>query len=186
MLVYKITNKISGKVYIGQTNRSIEDRWREHCKPALKTRSYLSAAIQKYGKDNFDIEILGTSNTQDELDKLENELIKSNNAMHPNGYNLREGGSGGRLSEEAKEKVRKANLGRVKGEETRKKLSKVNTGHAPAYCRPVIGTHIETGEIIELPHADAMPDKFHYNCVHRCAKGERKQHKGFTWKYKEI
>jgi group I intron endonuclease len=184
MFVYKVLNKLNGKVYIGQTNRPIEERWKEHCKPALRGRSYLSAAIQKYGKDHFDIEILEKANSQEELDKLEFDLINSNGAMFPNGYNLREGGRGGTLSEEAKDKVRKANIGKIKSEETRKKLSKASKGHVAHYSRPVIGISIETGEIIEMTHADAMPERFHYNCVHRCAKGERKKHKGFTWKYK--
>lgn len=184
MLIYKVTNNITGKIYIGQTNRSTKERWKEHCKPALKTRSYLSAAIQKYGKENFMIEELAKVSTQDELDQLEVKLIEEHNAMFPNGYNLRAGGSGGCLSEESKDKLRKVNIGRKVSKETLEKMKLSNVGNIPTSRRPVIGTNIKTGEIIEMNHADAIPERFHYNCVHRCAKGERKKHKGFTWKYK--
>ena len=56
MYIYKITNKINKKIYIGQTTRSIEERWKGHCKPSMTARSLISRAIQKYGKENFIIE----------------------------------------------------------------------------------------------------------------------------------
>ncbi len=184
MIIYKITNTLTGLAYIGQTNRTIEDRWKEHCKPALKTRSYLSNAIQKYGKQNFKIELLQRAKTQSELDKLEENFIQLNNTIYPTGYNLRAGGKGGKLSKEAKDKLKKKNLGKRLNYETRTKISKANKGKEAVHVRPVIGTNIKTGETIELKHANAIPEKFHYNCIHRCAKGERKSHKGFAWKYK--
>lgn len=183
MLIYKVTSLINGMTYIGQTNRSIEERWKEHCKPALRTRSYLSNAIQKYGKENFKIEELAKASSQEELDLLEDKVISELNTLFPNGYNLRHGGMGGKLSDEAKVKVSKASKGRVKSAATKEKLRKANIGRPNINARPVIGTNIKTGEIIRLKNPMAMPERFHYNCVHRCAKGERKQHKGFTWKY---
>jgi len=184
MKLYKVTNTKNGKVYIGQTNRSIEERWKEHCKPALRERSYLSNAIQKYGKENFAVEELAKCETQEELDKQEDELINSHNSMSPNGYNLRHGGMGGKLSEEAKEKVRQARIGKKHSNESKKKMSESNKGITPVSARPVIGTNLKTGEKIYLEHAYA-DKRFHYNCIHRCAKGERKQHKGFKWNYVE-
>ena len=112
MIVYKVVNKINGKAYIGQTTRSVEDRWVEHCKPALQSRSYLSNAIQKYGKENFIVEELSKANTQEELDTLESNLIDKHQTMFPGGYNLRMGGSGGAMSEEAKLKIGNASRGR--------------------------------------------------------------------------
>lgn len=99
--------------YIGQTNRDIEERWLEHCKPSLSTRSYLSNAVQKYGKDNFKIEELAKANSQEELDLLENKAIMKHDTLFPNGYNLMTGGNGG---------------GRVWTEESKQKLSKTNKG----------------------------------------------------------
>ena len=55
MIVYKVTNKINNKIYIGITTRNINIRWKEHCN--LRARSsILKSAISKYGKDNFIIE----------------------------------------------------------------------------------------------------------------------------------
>lgn len=113
MLIYKIINLINGMSYVGQTNRNIEERWLEHCKPSLATRSYLSNAIQKYGKDNFKIEQLAKADSQEELDLLENKAIMNCNTLFPNGYNLMTGGNGG---------------GRVWSEESKQKLSKTNKG----------------------------------------------------------
>lgn len=122
MYIYKVTNKINGMVYIGQTNRSIWKRWEEHCKPALKTRSYLSAAIQKYGKDNFSVEILNDAWSQIQLNKLEKHYIQLHGAMSPNGYNLRGGGAGGVHSEETKVKIGAANKGKKLSQETKDKV----------------------------------------------------------------
>ena len=185
MLLYKITNKLDGKAYIGQTNRSIEKRWREHCKPALKSRSYLSAAIQKYGKENFCIETLLTADTQEELDLLEDRLINEHNTFSPNGYNLKSGGRGGCLGLEAREKVRKANLGRINSVITRKKISEANMGRVIVQTRkPIIGINIKTGKELHLSCAgDGTALGFDHTCIAKCAIGKRKSHKGFVWKY---
>lgn len=61
--IYKISNKINGKFYIGQRN-DIERRWKEHCSPTrYKTSNIpLEWAIYKYGKDNFSLEVLQECN----------------------------------------------------------------------------------------------------------------------------
>jgi group I intron endonuclease len=124
MIVYKVINKINGMSYIGQTNRDIQERWTEHCKPALQARSYLSNAIQKYGKENFEIQELKKATSQEELDDLEDKVIKEHCTMWPNGYNLRNGGSGGSLSEEAKRKIGNASRGRKQSPELIAKITK--------------------------------------------------------------
>lgn len=53
--IYKITNNINNKIYIGQSVH-IKRRWAEHCKPS--SDSLISKAIKKYGKDNFTFEII--------------------------------------------------------------------------------------------------------------------------------
>lgn len=101
MFIYKITNKINGKVYIGQTIRSLEIRWAEH-KYSKKTA--ISKAIQKYGEENFKIEEIDGANSQSELNYKEWLLIHKFNSLDRNkGYNSTEGGgAGGRRSEESK------------------------------------------------------------------------------------
>lgn len=85
MLIYKITNKINGKVYIGQTIRSLKKRFNEHCN---NKKSTISKAIQKYGKENFTIEEIDGANNQSELNYKEWLLIYKFNSLTPNGYNI--------------------------------------------------------------------------------------------------
>ena len=66
--IYKITNQINQKVYIGLTSRSIEQRWQEHLRSVetLKEKRPLYRAIAKYGKDNFTIE---------QIEEVENDFL---------------------------------------------------------------------------------------------------------------
>jgi group I intron endonuclease len=57
MIIYKITNKVNGKIYVGQTTRSLEERWYGHCSTANQ-HGILGKALIKYGKENFRQEIL--------------------------------------------------------------------------------------------------------------------------------
>lgn len=84
--IYKITNLINQKSYIGQSVH-IERRFAEHCFPS-KT-SVISQAIQKYGKENFLFEVIEECE-KSELDKKEQYWIKTLNTLIPNGYNVAE------------------------------------------------------------------------------------------------
>ena len=64
--IYKITNLLNGKIYIGQSIH-IEKRWKEHCQNSSK--SLISQAIQKYGKENFSFQILEECNENQLLEK---------------------------------------------------------------------------------------------------------------------
>lgn len=128
MFIYRIINKKNGKIYVGQTIRSIEERWGGHCSSALKDSNNLfHNAINKHGKDSFEIEELAKASTQDELDKLEDFYIKSNNTLHPHGYNLKTGGSNGAVySDISKEKMSKSKLGSSVPVDVREKMSKTH------------------------------------------------------------
>jgi group I intron endonuclease len=89
-IIYKITNKITNKVYIGQTRFSVDKRFKEHCKSDNKT--YIKSTISKYGKDAFVIEELASSLSYSYLDELEKYFIGIYNSLAPNGYNLTNGG----------------------------------------------------------------------------------------------
>lgn len=59
--IYKITNQINGKLYIGKTNRTIQERFKEHCRDYLKRgneKRPLYSAMKKYGIRNFSIELI--------------------------------------------------------------------------------------------------------------------------------
>lgn len=105
--IYKLTSP-SGKSYIGQTVRSIEDRFKQHVNRArLDDKlgcTYLNAAIKKYGFDNFKHEILLEINNN-LLDEYEIKLIDVYNTLEPNGYNLTKGGHTTQYSEASKKKM---------------------------------------------------------------------------------
>ena len=86
---------VNGKQYVGQTTRTLEQRWREHCSNSSRC-TYLHNAIEKYGKENFKVEQIDVALDQDELDYKEQQYIKCLNTFVPNGYNLNTGGSAGR------------------------------------------------------------------------------------------
>jgi group I intron endonuclease len=126
MIVYKITNKINGKVYIGQSTRELQQRWSSHCCDAKTRRANnkLHNAIKKYGPEAFEIEVLEKAETQEALDILEQKYIELYQSMGSKGYNLKSGGqSHNRYSKEARERMRNAKLGRQIPEEVRAKMS---------------------------------------------------------------
>lgn len=88
MWIYKITNIQNNKVYIGQTIRPVEQRFRRHINDALNNilDTHFARAIRKYGKDNFIIEIIDTAKSQDELNQKEQYWIKYYDSVK-NGYN---------------------------------------------------------------------------------------------------
>jgi group I intron endonuclease len=130
MIIYKITNNINSKIYIGQTIDSLDKRWKRHNWKCTTNRNAMAitSAIKKYGKENFTIEEIDKAENLTELNEKEVYYIKLYNSISPNGYNLTSGGDNKRLSEETKIKISKSNKGRKISEETRKKLSESHKG----------------------------------------------------------
>jgi len=95
--IYKITNTISNKCYIGETKKSNPYlRWNEHKRKITQGIGCpaLQDAVKKYGIENFKFEILIVCFDEDRF-KYEIEYIKKFNSISPNGYNLTKGGEGG-------------------------------------------------------------------------------------------
>lgn len=88
MFIYKITNVINNKVYIGQTIRPIEERFKRHINDSLNNilDTHFARAIRKYGADNFIIEKIDFADSQNELNKKEQYWIRFYNSVI-NGYN---------------------------------------------------------------------------------------------------
>lgn len=131
--VYKITNKVTNKIYIGITNQGSGARYRHHWyESRIGEPSPIHRSMAKYGEDNFTLEIIDFADTYDELKEKEKYWIKQYNSTDKSiGYNLTEGGDGtfGRKhSEETKEKIRQKALGRKVSEETKKKMSETRLG----------------------------------------------------------
>ena len=83
--IYKITNKLNGKVYIGQS-RDIDARWRQHIN--AKDNYAIHNAIKKYGKENFKFEVL-LECPIDMLNVWERDMIALYDCISPNGYNIK-------------------------------------------------------------------------------------------------
>ncbi|MBN1046202.1 hypothetical protein DVW08_12705 [Clostridium botulinum] len=130
MLIYKVINKINNKIYIGQTTQTIERRWEGHlydCKKAKNNKFY--NAINKYGKENFKIEIVENDiSSQALLNEREIYWIKFYDS-YKSGYNSTLGGEESPMHYKAvREKVSSTNKGRVFSEEHRKKISIAHKG----------------------------------------------------------
>ena len=94
--IYKITNKINGKSYIGQTIQNVKERFYQHC--ATKCSKAVSnmaihRAIKKYGKSNFTVEVIEEIDSAN-LNDRERYWIKYYNSYN-NGYNSTKGGQDG-------------------------------------------------------------------------------------------
>lgn len=111
MLIYKIENLINGRMYIGQTTKSLEKRIvsykgdvSTYKKGKYKAKSKIIAAIAKYGFENFKFFIIDKASTQEELDLKEKFWIAIyNSTVQGIGYNIQLGGFGiGKHSEETR------------------------------------------------------------------------------------
>jgi group I intron endonuclease len=131
MFIYMLLNKINGKVYVGQTVRDVNDRLRQHKVDGARRAKNLpiTLAIHKYGWSAFEKFVLGTAQTQEELNTLEQHWIAHYDCLAPRGYNLKDGGQqGGRMHEETKRKIGAARRGRKHTDESRARMSASSVG----------------------------------------------------------
>lgn len=136
--IYKISNSINNKVYIGQTCHPLKRRFNEHCfKNSRCTK--IANAIKKYGKENFKIEPITIAHTQNISDYWEVYFIKSFQTLNRDkGYNLREGGSKGKFNnkgrkhtQEELKKMSESQRGRTISEEAKRKMSIAKQNYIP-------------------------------------------------------
>lgn len=120
MIIYKATNKINGKCYVGQTRHSLEYRKRLHLSKArqgLDTHFY--QAIRKYGEDNFEWEIICSAKDKQTLNELETFYITKYDSIK-HGYNMVDGGDNNIMDVES---VKNKHDEVMRSEEVRKKIS---------------------------------------------------------------
>lgn len=158
-VIYKITNLINGKIYIGQTREyygkkqpnakrgsklgikfGIEGRFKRHVYKAsffdpIKERNMLYNAIKKYGSENFIIEKLLNCSI-DKLDEHEIRLIAEHDSMNPEiGYNIQSGGTGKHTPKD------KYNV----NDDVRKKISKAQRDSEDLNITPYIKNNVVIG-----------------------------------------
>lgn len=131
MIIYKITNKLNGKIYIGQTQNSVKERWRDHCTlTKSKHKSLIRLAIAKYGQESFLVETIDNCKNIDELNVKEQNYITKFNTISPNGYNLDSGGNNKIVHADTRKKMSLAKIGKSHPhtEVSKAKLSKSKIG----------------------------------------------------------
>jgi group I intron endonuclease len=168
MIIYKITNLINKKIYIGQTIGLMKKRWYKHCSEAKNNKSMpIARAIVKYKKENFIIEEIDSASTKDELNVKEIYWIDYYQSYKKEyGYNISLGGKNINLSPEAEAK-RIANM--IK----------------PVYQYDLCGNFIKKWDKVR----DAV---LNYNdtgqVIAKCARqhGYSKTAKGFQWNYNYV
>lgn len=147
MLIYKIVNLVNGKLYIGQTVKSLQQRWVRHLYLVRSGENrYLYDSIRYYGVENFLIEEIEKCDSKEVLNEREKfwiKYFKSNNKDF--GYNMNDGGTGGAqspeickiiaskkrgipLSDETKQKISNAHKGKTHTKEHNENVSKANKG----------------------------------------------------------
>lgn len=91
MIIYKITNLINGKFYVGKTTKTADERFKRHFYNHKTGNTYLYKSMRKYGFNNFIIEILEETNILNERE------IYWISKLSPE-YNMTKGGDGGDTS----------------------------------------------------------------------------------------
>jgi group I intron endonuclease len=147
--VYRITNKVNGKIYIGKAKDALK-RFRIHIKIAKGGKEKyprkfqaIHAAIAKYGIENFTLEIMHEVQTEQESFDLEVIEIASIRKASLPCYNLSDGGegnSGWHHTKETRQKMSKAGKGKKHSEEHRKAQSEAVKGKKSF----MFGTHLST------------------------------------------
>ena len=130
--IYKITNLRNGKVYIGMhRTKSLDDGY-------MGSGKLLKVAIKKYGKENFQKEILEIFDNEEDMILKEKELVTDEFVLSEDNYNIMPGGKFGSLernnltfksrkhSKDTIEKIRSAAVGRRHSDDSRKKISENN------------------------------------------------------------
>lgn len=90
--IYKITNLVNDKIYIGQTKQDPNKRWSNHKSKARKKKNRKNMAITnsiaQYGEEKFIFEVIDYADSPEKLNELEEYYIIKLNSLCPNGYNI--------------------------------------------------------------------------------------------------
>ena len=142
-IIYKVTNTVNNKIYVGQTVAGLKTRQENHVNDALAKRDnhYFHNAIRRHGKDKFEWKIIGSAESKEKLDELEIYYIKELKSFKE-GYNLTKGAGGMTgyiITEEHRKNLSESHKGYKHTDEQRRKISKALTGRPVSeYTRKLI------------------------------------------------
>lgn len=203
-IIYKATNNINGKVYIGQTIQKFNCRITRHRFDSKHSDiGIFCRATRKYGFENFDWTILEYCDSKEEMNDMEFHYIKQYNSLTPDGYNLTLGGEGSlgcKPSLDSRLKMKKSSLGFKHTEEYKKRITgKGNYFYGKKHskaakekmrgvrkhlCKKYVIIYPDGEEVVIVGLAD-FANK-HNICItnlHACAKNKRKHAKGYKCRY---
>lgn len=206
--IYKITNQINNKVYIGKTEDTIEKRFKEHCKASTKTKEKhrpLYAAMKKYGVENFTVELIEKVKLEDSLEERECYWIDYFNSFKE-GYNATRGGDGRHYadyelifnlySKENKtcneiHEITKYDIATIRralnhyGIDKEQRISDGYEKERQKKQRKVAKLDLKTEEIIEVYNSISEAERCNGNSRHisSVCNGKRKTCKGYKWKF---
>lgn len=203
-IIYKISNDVNDKVYIGQTTYSLETRYKQHLREyEKKTQRKLYIAMNEIGIEHFRIEVIEKCNEQ-ELDEREKYWIRYYNSQKE-GYNMTIGGNGGSIYDIDDEEVNRLwNNGLSIGGIAKKYQCSCNaiSGRLksnPAYdgkesslrsvSKPVYGYDLK-GLLLYSFHSANEGERFFNNKegdnIAACCRGIQKTAYGFYWSYEKL
>lgn len=160
--IYKITNKITSKMYIGKHKYDKP----ELDKSYIASGIYINRSIKLYGIENFKIELVSIAETESDLNQQEIYYINLYDTLFPNGYNLTYGGDGlSNPPDFIREKMSQKKIGTVRSEEAKRKTSES--------LKKVVHTE-EWVAKIKLANAGKKPSEY-------TLKRSSETHKGSTW-----
>ena len=186
--VYKHTNKINGKVYIGITMQRVQDRWG---RGSTYKSLHFGRAIEKYGWDGFEHEIIANNLTKEEACLMERNLIEQHSSRNPQkGYNVAAGGEGGGMigkhhTPAAKDKIREARKRDGFTEEHKRHISESKQGVKHHCAKRVYqyskdGAFIRSWEYMSLAAKELNISKAN---IGETCNGHRLSAGGFVWSY---
>jgi len=184
--IYKITNQINGKIYIGKhQTKNLDDGY-------MGSGKQLNRAIQKYGLENFTKEILHIFDNEDDMNAKEKELVTEEFVQEETNYNLCPGGQGGWGYVNANGLVDHSKAGRIGGKVYIENLRKNGTFDeiilnrmkaARSKCKEIIK---ENGGIFWDPgflgktHSEEWR-KTHSEFMKKIQSGSKNSQYGTTW-----
>lgn len=200
--IYQIINDINGKKYIGQTNFSIDKRFKEHCRDARKERNKnrpLYIAMNKYGTEHFHISIIEETDNSEERETYWIEYY----GTFKNGYNYTLGGNGKRyldydLIVATYNKVKNCNevarLLNISADSVSNVLHSLDVeieqgGHVvrEIMSKPVAKIDKYTNEIIEVFPSIKCAERSlgikYTSHIDKVCQGKRKTCNGYKWEY---